>query len=125
MDRDGRQQAVFKWTRETFGEATNVPSERALRLLEEAIELAQAEGVTLDSVWAVAEHVYLKPAGQPEQEAGGVGLTLLAYCASRGFSADGAEERERQRVLAIDPAHFRERHNKKADAGIAARAPEE
>ena len=125
MERDGRQQAVFQWARETFGEAASTPSERALRLLEEAIELAQAEGVALDRVTAVAEHVYLKPAGQPEQEAGGVGLTLLAYCESRGFSADGAEERELERVLAIDPAHFRERHNRKADVGIAARAPEE
>ena len=96
-----------------------------MRLLEEAVELAQAEGVPLDRALATVEHVYLKPAGKPEQEAGGVGVTLLAYCAARGISADAEEAREFERVLDIDPAYFRARHNIKADAGIAARAPEE
>jgi len=123
-NRDLRQVAVLQWVTETFGASASTPKERALRLLEEAIELAQVEGVEVGDVFAVAEHVYGKPAGTPAQEVGGVGVTLLAYCESRRISAETAEQHEFERVLSVDPAVFRARHNKKANAGIAAYAPE-
>lgn len=121
MNRDDRQKSVLKWVGETFGERSLAPLERVLRVLEEAVELAQAEGMTLDRARAVVDYVFNKPPGDPSQEVGGLGVTLLAYCASRGFSADAAEELERRRVLDIDPEYFRARHNVKADAGIAVR----
>lgn len=122
--RDERQRAVLKWAGDTFGLDAIAPVERVRRLLEEVIELAQAEGLTLRDIVAVADHVLKKPPGNPAQEVGGIGVCLLAYCASRGISADGEEVRELERVLAIDPDYFRRRHNAKADAGIAVRAPE-
>jgi hypothetical protein len=125
MERDVRQKRIFEWVESTFGHAASVPRERALRLLEEAVELAQAEGLSIGHVQGVVDHVFSKPPGAPEQEAGGVGVTLLAYCASKRISADEEEARETARVLAIDPSYFRARHNKKADAGIAVRAPED
>ena len=118
-DRDELQAAILKWMRETFGEATCNPRERVMRFLEEAIELAQAEGVPRSAANRVLEHVYNKPPGDPAQEIGGVGVTLLGYCAVKGVSADDAERAEAERVFAIDPATFRERHNAKAAAGIA------
>jgi hypothetical protein len=90
-----------------------------VRFLEEAIELAQAEGLPAGDARRVFEHVYAKPPGDPLKEIGAVGITLLAYCASRGVSADDAERKEAVRVFAVDPAYFRERHNAKAAAGIA------
>lgn len=125
VDRDNRQKAVLQWVGDTFGKPSLSTRERALRVIEEAIELAQTEGLTVEDVRSVAEHVFGKPPGDPAQEVGGLGVTLLAYCEARGISADMEERREFNRVLAVDPAHFRARHNKKADAGIAARAPEE
>lgn len=125
VDRDNRQKAVIQWVEDTFGKSSLTTRERALRVLEEAIELAQAEGIEINQACSVAEHVFSKPPGDPVQEVGGLGVTLLAYCEARGVSADMEERREFNRVLAVDPAHFRARHNKKADASIAARAPEE
>jgi len=116
--RDDRQQAVHKWVRETFGERTLALEERVMRVLEEAAELAQAEGLTRVKALAIIEHVFNKPDGDPMQEAGGVGVTLLAYCAARGISAELAEDMEFKRVQSIDPARFRERQNVKAAVGI-------
>jgi len=120
--RDDRQRSVLRWVTETFGEQTLVLQERVMRFFEESVELAQAEGLTREEVLAVVEHVFKKPPGDPQQEAGGVGVTLLAYCAVRGFSADSPEETEFKRVVRIDPVRFRERQNVKADADIAVRA---
>lgn len=119
--RDVRQGAIWDWTCGTFGEDACTSKERAMRFLEEAIELVQAEGIDIAAINAVLAHVLAKEPGNPVQEAGGVGLTLLAYCESKGFSADDAEAGELVRVKAIDPEKFRARHNKKADAGIAVR----
>lgn len=120
--RNERQRAVHAWVGETFGAAALSKRERLLRLLEETIELVQAEGLDANAARSVVDHVFSKPPGDPFQEAGGVGLTLLAYCAIAGFYADNAEIAELQRVLALDPEHFRARHNRKAEAGIAVRA---
>ena len=124
-DRDDRQKAIFQWVADTFGAPSLTPIERAMRVLEEATELAQAEGMTVERAIDIVRYVFSKPVGERAQEAGGLGVTLLAYCEARGISADAEELREFGRVMAIDPAHFRARHNKKADAGIAVRAPEE
>lgn len=118
MDRDTRQHEVFTWTQETFGAAATTPFERALRVVEEAIELAQVEGVSAEQIGRIVTHVLSRPVGKPIQEAGGLGLCLLAYCAAREFSADTAERLEFDRVKTIDPRYFRARHNKKADVGI-------
>jgi len=120
VTRDELQTRVLEWVRETFGEETFNPRERVLRFLEEAIELAQAEAVPYAQAVRVLNHVYDKPPGDPLLEVGGVGTTLLAYCASKNVSADQAERTEAARVFAIDQTYFRERHNAKAAAGIAA-----
>jgi hypothetical protein len=122
--RDDRQAAIYKWVVQTFGEANATIEERVLRLVEEVIELAQAENVDPARLTAIISYVYGKMPGRPEQEAGGVGTTLIAYCAARGFSADDAEAAEAERVLARDPDYFRKRHAVKAAAGIASPPPE-
>lgn len=117
--RDERQQQVYEWVRTTFGLANQDAHERVLRFFEEAVELAQTEGVSEDELLRIVRHVLAKSPGAPEQEAGGAGTTLLAYCASKGFSADAAERREFERVLSVPAEHFRQRHQSKVDAGIA------
>lgn len=122
--RDRRQEAVLRWATSTFGVPALSIEERISRLLEEAIELAQAEGFSPERAHALIDHVYTKAPGEPVQEAGGVGVTLLAYCATAMFSADEAEALEFGRVLAIAPSHFRQRQNVKADNGVAVRVDE-
>jgi len=119
LKRDERQALTHNWVRSTFGSHAD-SKERVRRLLEETIELVQAEGASLEEVEAVARHVYSKPVGEVAQEAGGVGICLLAYCASRGLSADKCEASELSRVLTKTADHFRARHQKKVEAGIGA-----
>lgn len=120
-ERDERQQKVAAWVRSTFGDHRlfSIP-ERVRRLVEEVIEVAQAEGMDPDAIKGIVDYVYGRPAGDPAQEAGGVGVTLLAYCTSRGFSAEQTEINEVDRVTKIDQATFRNRHQAKVDAGVAA-----
>ncbi|MGH7487099.1 MAG: hypothetical protein ACREMY_16070, partial [bacterium] len=73
--RDERQRAVYEWVRTTFGLANQDAHERVLRFFEEAVELAQAEGVTDEELARIVRHVFAKTPGAPEQEAGGAGTT--------------------------------------------------
>ncbi len=121
--RDARQEAVGEWARHCFGDAAMTPEERIARFLEEAIELAQAVGFPATRIERLIEYVYARPPGNVGQEVGGVEVTLLAFCETFELSAEGCEAAEFDRIMAIDPAHFRARHNAKAAAGIAVAAP--
>ena len=77
---EGLRQRVGRFVAKTFGNV-NLESrhERCMRLVEEAIELAQSEGVPDHVVHAIADQVFAKPPGIPQKEAGGVGVTWLAW----------------------------------------------
>lgn len=77
---EGLRQRVGRFVSRTFG-TTNLESrhERCLRLVEEAIELAQSEGVKDTVIHTIADQVYAKPLGIPQKEAGGVGVCWLAW----------------------------------------------
>lgn len=117
--RDVRQAKVLAWAKACFGTVNISLAERARRLVEEAIELCQAEHVDEAQVHAIVRHVYGKPVGKATQEAAGVGVTLLAYCAAAGVSATRIEEEEVARITSYPPEYFAARQDKKADAGIA------
>jgi hypothetical protein len=117
--RDVRQTDAHRWCARTFGvDCATDKGERIRRFIEEALELAQACDLPRSAIWNIMEHVYSRPVGEPFQEAGGVGVTLLILCESIGISADHAERTELARVLAKPAQHFRDRHNQKAAAGI-------
>ena len=117
--RGKRQREVADWIIDTFGLSSLRPRERARRLLEEAIELAQAEGVTREDVNTHADYIYAKEPGDPKQELGDVGLTLLAYAESRGFSADQTEVDTISDALRKSKRHWYRRHQTKIDAGMS------
>lgn len=123
-NRDDRQREVFQWAKRTFGPVAMSIEERVMRFFEEAVELAQAEGLSRDRLVAIVDHVYRKPPGDPAKEAGAVGVTLLAYCERRGLSADAEERREFDRIDRIEPDYFRARQGIKAAAGITAAGEE-
>lgn len=113
-----RQRVVADWTVQTFGPEMMTPHERVLRVLEEALELAQAEGLSAVEAIRLVRYVFDRPAGDPAQEVGGLRLTILAYCAAKGILADDCEAAEVARVLAKDPQHFRDRNVEKAHACV-------
>jgi len=120
--RDRRQAEVAAWVERVFGAESLATEERALRFVEEAVELAQASGLSAERVRAVAEHVYARPTGEVAREVGGVGVTLIALCAVLGVSAEDEEAAEVARVFAVDPEHMRERNERKVAVGIAVAA---
>ena len=91
---------VAEWIRTRIGADHIAPRERAMRLLEEAFELAQAEGITGQQAIRQIEHVYARPAGNPEQEAGGVAVCLLGWCAAHGTTFREVALREIERIEA-------------------------
>lgn len=114
-----RQRVVYDWIRRVFGDQNAGRQERAMRLFEEATELAQVESIQADALCRLVRYVYDKPRGQAKQEVGGVGVTLLAYCEAALINADEQEAIELERVLELDDEHFVKRHNAKAAAGVA------
>lgn len=123
LPRDIRQEDVGRWCAAAFGasHASSLP-QRGVRLLEEAIELAQACGVPEDMAAKLVAFVYSRPVGEIGQELGGVGLTTLALAHAAGLSADAAEKAELERVLSKPLAHFHARNEAKNAAGFDAEA---
>lgn len=118
-ERDRRQVQTHAWCLAAFGDhdARSV-QQRGIRLAEEAIETAQACGCDPAMLHRLIDHVYAKPVGELAQELGGLGVTLLALAEAAGLSADQAERREVQRVLAKPLAHFAARNAAKKAAGF-------
>lgn len=119
--RDDRQDQVRDWVIRCWGEGAVSVVERVERFSEEAAELTQAEGISRARLFEIIGHVYDKEPGQPAQEVGGIGTTLLAYCSAKGVSADECERRELSRILAKPVEHFRARHDAKVRSGLAQR----
>lgn len=117
------EERTMTWLRSRLGDgpATDV-QERVSRLYEEVTELAQAEGLTHGYLKSLLDYVFMRPIGEPFQEAGGVSVTLYGYAAAKGWTVQGAFETEIRRVEEKTPEWMRARHNAKADAGIAMRA---
>ena len=81
------QSDAHRWAVEAFGaDAVHSPEERAIRLLEEAGELAQALGVTQETAWDTMSYVYTRPVGEVRQEVGGVMTTLAVLCQTVGIN---------------------------------------
>lgn len=118
-DRDRRQAQTHAWCVAAFGDhdARSIP-QRGLRLMEEAIETAQACGCDPAMLHRLIDHVYAKPAGGLREELGGLGVTLLALAQAAGLSADDAEALEVERVRAKPLAHFAARNAAKQAAGF-------
>ena len=114
-----RQASVARWVSKLFGpaQAADVKG-RATRMLEEAIEAAQAAGVSEDVVGKLTRRVYDKPAGDLRQEIGQVGLTLLAFSAAAGFDADTLEDEQVVRAWTTDPKLFHDSYAKKVALGV-------
>lgn len=93
--------------------------ERAARVLEEAAELAQAEGVDLAHADRVLVRVYGRPAGDPRQEGAGVAVTLLAWAAVAEVDLEGVTRAEVDRIEALPVEQLRRKHAEKVSAGIA------
>lgn len=115
-----RQMQAYRWAKETFGDASVVPWERARRFLEEALETAQAFGVTQEQAFAILVRTYSRPAGAKRKELGQAGLTLEMLAESVGLDAEQLTQKEFDRVRKPSKqAEFQARLARKVAEGIA------
>jgi hypothetical protein len=118
-ERSNRQRAAHLWCAETFGSghATDIQI-RAMRMLEEACELAQACGLPKEKAQRVVDYVFARPAGKIEQEIGGLGVTLLVLSYACAVDADNEERKELDRVIHSPKWKFQQRNEEKIQAGL-------
>lgn len=116
IERDRRQAVVVDWGARCFGPDHMADKiVRAARFFEEAAELVQAVGLSREHAMRAFDHVYGRDPGDLWQEAGGVGVTLMALCNAIGLSADGCEVREINRCLSKTPESFAARNRAKIE----------
>lgn len=72
--------------------------ERNHRFVEESLELVQSLGCTAAEAHMLVDYVFGRPIGEPDQETGGVMVTLAALCTAAGLDMSRAGNRELQRV---------------------------
>jgi Fe-S-cluster containining protein len=93
------QQRVDAWIEACFGAESGADRvERNHRFLEEALELAQANGCTRHEAHQLVDYVFSRPTGEANQEAGGVMVTLSALCSAAGIDLATAAKTELARV---------------------------
>ncbi len=89
------QSRVEEWLHACFPKSVfSDRTERTHRFLEEALELSQANGCTKADALALVEYVFGRPIGLPEQEVGGVMVTLASLCSASGLNMDAAGNKE-------------------------------
>lgn len=113
------QERIADWVRSRLGLHYMHPRERAMRLLEEAIELAQAEGINVERCHNQVNHVYNRPKGEPEMEAAGVAVCLLAWCNARSKNLFALAAEEIARIESKSLAEIRSSLKRKTDAGLS------
>jgi hypothetical protein len=114
-----RPKAFLQWAIETFGPVASNRDERAARFVEEAIELAHAEGIGLLTIYRIMWRVYNRPRGNTAREIGQAQATLECLAENIGLSADAEAEREWARVQAIPKEQWTARHDAKVAQQIA------
>lgn len=115
------QATIGLWCEDMFGEqCAKDPKERGLRLLEEALEAAQAVNVSREDAHKLVDYVFGRPTGELPQEISGVLVTVLALAEAAGISAECSLVDE---ISRIHEPSFREKirakHNTKELAGIS------
>ena len=107
---------MVRFLKTAFYEHWNDIEERALRFVEESIELAETDGVTREQCHALVDQVFDKgEPGNSYQEVGGVMVTLAAYMALKNIDAGRAFEEELSRVEQPEViAKIRAKHKTKA-----------
>lgn len=119
MNRKNAQQVLYDWACRVFGAAIAARrTERAARLVEEAIEAAHAAGLVKQVVDQITTRVYSRPKGDLEQELAQVGICWLTMCENAGIDSYTAVKREYIRLNSIPDEDHRARHARKIDQGI-------
>lgn len=114
-----RPKEFLAWAVETFGPVALERKERLARFVEEAIELAHADGMKRADLDRLIERTYSRPIGHLWREIGQAQACLETYAEAIGVSADEQAQKEFDRVRSIPREEWTRRHAAKVDIGIA------
>jgi hypothetical protein len=118
-----RPKAFLQWAVDTFGPVATHKDERLARFVEEALELAQAGGMSLETLDRILWRVYRRAPGEVAKEIGQAQATLECLAENLGLSADAEAEREFARVKGIPQDEWTRRHEAKVALQIANLTP--
>lgn len=113
-----RPRAMLDWCWATFGSVALDRQERAMRLLEEAMEVAQCEGITPGLMARMAHRTGARPPGQLAQEVGQMMNLLECLAENAGLDARAEGEREFARCRAVVQEEWDRRHAAKVASGV-------
>jgi NTP pyrophosphatase (non-canonical NTP hydrolase) len=116
---DDRPSHFLQWAHETFGDIALDRHERALRFVEEAIELAHAIGLQPAVIGTTVDRVYSRPPGAIPKEIGQCLATLELLARVVNVDADSEATAELARVKSIPKGQWEKRHAAKVALGIA------
>lgn len=107
-----------EWVERTYGAASlhNLDN-RVARIVEEAVELGQAQGLDQQMVERIVHRAYSRPKGEVRQEAAGVLFTFLVWAKVAGVNIWRELRTEVERVERKDPEFFRAKQRDKFAAG--------
>jgi hypothetical protein len=123
-DGAARPKAFLSWAVRMFGPVAKLRSERLMRFVEEAIELAHADEMERSVLDIIANRVYSRAPGEITREIGQAQACLETYAENIGESAALQAEIEWARVQNIPSDEWQRRHAAKQAIGIALSADE-
>lgn len=114
-----RRSRALDWAVSMFGPLALDAEERAMRFLEEAIELGHALGVKPAVASGLVERVYSRDRGDVVKEMGQAQLTLDLLSKAILVDADAAADQEFFRIQKIPRQEWQRRHAAKQAKGLA------
>ena len=114
-----RPTRFLEWAHKTFGDVGLDPQERAMRFLEEAIEVAHTAGISANTMQAIVARVTARPYGNIGREIGQALCALELFAKVAGVDAESEAASEFIRVQSIPQAEWDRRHAAKVKIGIA------
>lgn len=114
-----RSTAALAWAVSIFGEGAEDGEERAMRFIEEAVELVNAVGLSASVVHAIVERIYTRHKGDRGREMGQALLTLELLAEVYGIDPSRCADVEFARIQAIPKEEWERRHAAKVESGIA------
>lgn len=116
--RRDRQRRCMAWAERTYGENARSRRILALRLVEEAVELGQAQGLTAKDFRIVLKRVLGRKPGDTKQEIGGLMVVLYCLAENLGLDVDGCEATEINRVHAAPLDELKAKEAEKFQQGL-------
>jgi hypothetical protein len=113
-----RQRRAWDWAVSVYGAISRGRRYQAFRFLEEALELAQNQGLSFEDMVRVARYVSDRKVGDTKVEIGDVALCLDILAENLGLSVDGCLTSCLSRIQSLDPEACRAKDQAKIAYGL-------